>query len=247
MYQERTYRNLIKSPELVPYRVVVKETDLMVYTDHKLIDETKELVLEQRGYVETFISSHPEFAEALVPWQLSGPAPAIIANMAKAAHNAGVGPMAAVAGAIAEQVGLGLLKLTDQAIVENGGDVFIKTHSELTVGIFAGDSPLSLRIGIQLKHQPNPMAVCTSSGTVGHSLSLGKADAVCVVADSCSIADAAATSIGNLVDSPADIEKAIEVGQKMNGLTGVVVIADDKIGMWGDLKIVSLKDRNQRL
>lgn len=247
MFQERTYRSLIRTQELVPYRVVVKETDLMVYTKTKLIDETKELVLGERGYVETFIASYPEFAEALVPWQLNGPAPAIIANMIAAARNAGVGPMAAVAGAIAEQVGLGLLKLTDQVIVENGGDIFIKTNLDLTVGIFAGNSPLSLRIGIRLKHQSNPLAVCTSSGTIGHSLSLGKADAVCVVADSCSIADAAATSIGNLVDSPADIEKAIDAGKKMNGLTGVVVIAGDKIGMWGDLKIVSLEDTNQRL
>jgi hypothetical protein len=242
MFQERTYRNLIESPELVPYRVVVKETDLMVYTETNLIDETKELVLEQRGYLEAYITSHPVFARTLVPWQLDGPAPAIIVDMVKAGRNAGVGPMAAVAGAIAEQVGLGLLKLTDQVIVENGGDVFIKTNSALTVGIFAGNSPLSLRIGIRLKGNSKPLAVCTSSGTVGHSLSLGTADAVCVVADSCSIADAAATSIGNLVESPADIENAIGAGRKMNALTGVVVIVEDKVGMWGDLEIVSLKD-----
>ncbi len=247
MYQERTYRNFIKSPELVPYRVVVKETDLMVYTATRLIDEAKELVLEQRGYLEAFIQSHPDFAGALVPWQLDGPAPAIILDMIQAGRTAGVGPMAAVAGAIAEQVGTGLLELTDQVIVENGGDVFIKTNSTLTVGIFAGNSPLSLRIGIRLKDSSNPLAVCTSSGTIGHSLSLGKADAVCVVADSCSIADAAATSIGNLVDSPADIDNAIGVGREMNALIGVVVVVEDKVGMWGDLEIVWLQETNQAL
>jgi hypothetical protein len=247
MYQERTYRNLIDIRELSPYRVVVKETDLMVYTRTKLVDETKELVLEQRGYVEAFIKSHAEFAGTLVPWQLNGPAPAIITDMIKAGSNAGVGPMAAVAGAIAEQVGLGLLRLTDQVIVENGGDVFIKTNSTLTIGIFAGKSPLSLRIGIRLKHKSKPLAVCTSSGTVGHSLSLGKADAVCVVAGSCSIADAAATSIGNLVGSPADIEDAISAGRKMDALIGIVIIVGDKVGMWGDLEMVSLKDTIQPL
>ena len=240
MYQERTYRNLIKSPELTPYRVVVKETDLMVYTATRLIDEAKELVLEQRGYVESYIKSHPEFAETLLPWQLDSLAPPIVVDMIKAGNNAGVGPMAAVAGAIAEQVGLGLLMLTDQVIVENGGDLFIKTNSTLTVGIFAGNSPLSLRIGIRLKDSSTPLALCTSSGTIGHSLSLGKADAVCVVAASCSIADAAATSIGNLVESPADIDDAIGAGRKMNDLAGIVVIADDKVGLWGDLEIVSL-------
>jgi len=244
MYQERTYRNLINSPELIPYRVVVKETDLMVYSATKLINETKELVLEQRGYVEAFIKSYPDFAGALIPWQPDLPAPGIIANMVKAARNAGVGPMAAIAGAIAEQVGYGLLKLTDQVIVENGGDVFIKTNSSVTVGIYAGSSPLSLRIGIRLKSRSKPEAVCTSSGTIGHSLSLGKANAVSVVADSCSIADAAATSIGNLIDSPADIESAIEAGRRLKELSGIVIIVGEKIGVWGDLEVVSLDGKS---
>ena len=243
MYQERTYRNLIDTAQLQAYRVVVKETDLMVYSATKLINETKELVLEQRGYVEAFIKSYPDFAGALIPWQPDLPAPGIIANMVKAARNAGVGPMAAIAGAIAEQVGHGLLKLTDQVIVENGGDVFIKTNSSVTVGIYAGSSPLSLRIGIRLKSRSKPEAVCTSSGTIGHSLSLGKANAVSVVADSCSIADAAATSIGNLIDSPADIESAIEAGRRLKELSGIVIIVGEKIGVWGDLEVVALNGK----
>lgn len=241
MHQERTYRNLINSPELIPYKVVIKETDLMVYTATRLADETRELVLEQRGYVETFIKAHPDFARALNPWRLEGPAPGIIVRMVKAAANAGVGPMAAIAGAIAEQVGHGLLAMTEQVIVENGGDVFIKSNSCVTVGIFAGKSPLSLRIGIRLESGSKPEAVCTSSGTLGHSLSLGKADAVCVVADSCSIADAAATSIGNLIDSRADIENAIKTGRRIEQIRGIVVIVGEKIGMWGDLEVVPLK------
>jgi len=244
MYQERTYRKLIESPKLIPYRVVVKETDLMVYTATKLEAETRELVLEHRGYVEAFIKSHPDFAKALIPWQFDGPAPGIIVNMLKAARNSGVGPMAAIAGAVAEQVGHGLLKLTDQVIIENGGDVFIKTNSSVTVGIFAGRSPLSLRFGIRLNNRSKPEAVCTSSGTMGHSLSRGKADAVCVVADSCPIADAAATSIGNLIDSSADIDSAIKTGRRIGELRAIVAIVGEKIGMWGDLEIVALKDRN---
>jgi ApbE superfamily uncharacterized protein (UPF0280 family) len=159
--------------------------------------------------------------------------------MVKAGELAGVGPMAAIAGAIAEQVGLGLLELTDQVIIENGGDVFIKTNSSVTVGIFAGDSPLSSRIGIRMKSRPGPCAVCTSSGTIGHSLSLGNADAVCVVADSCPVADAAATAIGNRVDSAADIATAIEAGKGIEEIRGMVVIVGEKIGIWGDLEVVS--------
>lgn len=240
MHQERTYRNLIQTAQLQAYRVVVKETDLMVYTKTKLVNETKELVLEHRGYVEAFINSYPDFATALVPWQFDGPAPGIVVNMVKAARSAGVGPMAAIAGAIAEEVGHGLLKRTDQVIVENGGDVFIKMSSPVTVGIYAGSSPLSLQIGLRLKTDSKPQAVCTSSGTFGHSLSLGKADAVCVVADSCAMADAAATSIGNLIDSAADIESAIKAGRHIQALNGIVVIAAEKMGMWGDLQVVPL-------
>ncbi|MGD9300837.1 MAG: UPF0280 family protein [Desulfobacterales bacterium] len=243
MHQERTYRNLIASPKLIPYKVVVKETDLLVNTATELVDETRELILEHRGYVEAFIKSHPEFAATLIPWQLDGPAPDIIVNMVKAARIAGVGPMAAIAGAIAEQVGHGLLELTDQVIIENGGDVFIKTNSSVTVGIFAGKSPLSLRIGIRVKSSLKPKAVCTSSGTIGHSLSFGKADAVCAVADSCSIADAAATAIGNLISRPADIDSALKSSRKIKELSGIVVIVGHKIGMSGDLEVVSLKDR----
>jgi len=244
MYPERTYRNLVSTEELATFQVVVKETDLLVHAEKKLEDETRELVLEQRGYVEAYINDHPDFATTLTPWRLKGPAPTIVADMVNAGKNAGVGPMAAIAGAVAEHAGLGLLKSTDQIIVENGGDVFIKTATPLTVGIFAGQSPLSLRIGIRVSGGPTPMGVCTSSGTVGHSLSLGKADAVCVVADSCANADAAATSVGNLVQSVADIDFAIAKGKCIDKIRGIIIIVGEKMGIWGDLEVVPLKGKN---
>ena len=244
MYSERTYRNLVSTEKLASFQVVVKETDLLVHANTKLEDETRELVLKQRGYVEAYINTHPDFATALTPWRLNDPTPTIVADMIKAGENAAVGPMAAIAGAVAEHTGLGLLKSTDEVIVENGGDVFIKTASPLTVGIFAGQSPLSLRIGIRVNGGPMPMGVCTSSGTVGHSLSLGKADAVCVVADSCSIADAAATAIGNLVQSITDIEFAIAKGKCIDKIRGIIIIVGEKMGIWGDLEVVPLKGKN---
>jgi ApbE superfamily uncharacterized protein (UPF0280 family) len=145
--------------------------------------------------------------------------------------------------AISENAGRGLLTHTDQIIVENGGDVFIKADSPVTVGIFAGYSPLSMQIGIQLNCENKPTAVCTSSGTLGHSLSLGKADAVCVVADSGALADAAATSIGNRIQSEADINTAITAGQRIAEIAGIVIIAGEKIGVWGDLEIVSINSK----
>ncbi len=244
MHQPRTYRNLVNTKKLAPFRVVVKETDLMVHAGKILKDETRKLVLEQRGYLEAYVNLFPEFAASLTPWRLAGLAPPIVVDMVKAGANAGVGPMAAVAGAIAEYAGRGLLKSTEHVIVENGGDVFIKIDTPITVGIFAGNSPLSLRVGIRIDGGPKPMAVCTSSGTIGHSLSFGSADAVCVVAESCTVADAAATAIGNMVQSSSDIQFAIDKGKGIAKILGIIVIVGEKIGIWGDLELVSLKGKN---
>lgn len=239
--QKRSYRNLVLKDNLVDFRVTVKETDLFVQALKHLEDITRELVLENRGYIENYIERHPEFARTLKPWRVRGPEPKIINEMALASEKAGVGPMAAVAGAIAEHVGNGLLKHSDEVVVENGGDVFLRLNNAVTIGIFAGTSPLSLRMGICVDSKEKPISVCTSSGTIGHSLSLGKADAVCVVSDFCSLADAAATSIGNRVTSKSHIQSAIDFGKHIEGIRGIVVIIGNDVGIWGDLKVVPLK------
>ncbi|MBC8433521.1 MAG: UPF0280 family protein [Desulfobacterales bacterium] len=239
-HQERTYRRLAYRDQLVSFRVTVKETDVLIHATRPLEDITKELILKYRGYIEAYIQQHPEFAKTLRPWPISGPAPLIVKDMAAAGEKAGVGPMAAVAGAVAEHVGRELLAHSKEVIVENGGDVFLKTAGPVTTGIFAGSSPLSLRIGLRIDPGSKPLAVCTSSGTVGHSISMGKADAVCVVSASCSLADAAATSIGNRVESKTDIQQALDFGKQLEGVTGVVVIIGDSIGIWGELEVVPL-------
>jgi ApbE superfamily uncharacterized protein (UPF0280 family) len=231
---------MIQGPNLVSFRVTVKETDLFIQADKDLQEVTRDMVLQYRGYIEAYINEHPGFARTLDPWRINGPAPMIVKDMARAGAIAGVGPMASVAGAISEYVGKGLLSHTDEIVVENGGDVFIKTNNPITVGIYAGDSPLSLRIGVQLGADKDPISVCTSSGKIGHSLSLGSAHAVCVVAESCSLADAAATAIANRVHSKANIRKAIDFGKSIDGTDGLVVIVDDAMGMWGDLNVVPL-------
>ena len=241
MHRKRTYRNGIDAGGLSSFEVTVKETNLFIHAPEKLENIARELILEHRGYLESYIEQNPGFAKELRPWPLAGPAPVIIKDMALAGQKAGVGPMAAVAGAIAEHVGLGLLEHADEVVVENGGDIFLKRCKSVTIGIFAGDSPLSMRMGLRL--DPGaccPIAVCTSSGTVGHSLSMGRADAVCVVSESCSLADAAATSLGNHVASGADIQKAIDLGKRIRGIAGLVVIMGENIGAWGNLELVPL-------
>ncbi len=241
MHEDRSYRKLLSSENLVAFRVTVKETDLFVHAAKPLEGLTKESILRHRGYIESFIKRHPDFLHALEPLDIAGPAPIIINTMLAAGKKAGVGPMAAVAGAIAEHVGIDLLSHTDEVVVENGGDIYLKTSEPVTVGIFAGKSPLSLKIGLRIDSNRNPFAVCTSSGTVGHSLSFGKADAVSVVSGSCALADAAATSIGNRIAAKGDIQQAIGFGKNIEGVTGLVVIMGDEIGAWGELEVVPLR------
>ena len=244
MYQERSYRRCVRPEHLSAFQVVVKETDLWVYARENLGDLTRELVLECRGYLEGYIENFPAFMESFEPLRVSGPAPAIVREMAAAGRKAGVGPMAAVAGAVAEYVGKALLRHSEEVIVENGGDVFLCTRQPAVVGIMAGDSPLSLRIGLKIPSNGKPTAICTSSGTVGHSKSFGLADAVSVVSASCPLADAAATSIGNRIQQASDIEKGIDFGKRIKGVNGIVIVQQDRLGLWGDLEVVPLEGKN---
>ncbi|MDY6790559.1 MAG: UPF0280 family protein [Thermodesulfobacteriota bacterium] len=243
MYQKRSYRNKIYANQLVPFQVVVKETDLFIHSAKNLTQVARELTLQYRGHIETYIQRHPEFEKTLQPWKIREPVPNIISDMVIAGEKAGVGPMASVAGAVAEHVGIGLLNHTEQVIVENGGDLFIKTEHPVTVGIFAGKSPLSMHIGLHVDPGGKQVAVCTSSGSVGHSFSQGKADAVCVISESCFLADAAATSIGNRVIKKTDVQRAMDFGKTIDGVKGIAVIIGDKMGMWGEVKIVALNQK----
>ncbi|MCJ7772123.1 MAG: UPF0280 family protein [Desulfobacterales bacterium] len=243
MNKERVYRNLAKSENLLSYNVTVKETDLCIHTEKELKNVARDLVIKYRGQIESYIEIYPDFETTLIPWPIKGPAPEIVQRMSKAGKKTDTGPMSAVAGAIAEMVGIELLNYSKTVIVENGGDIFIKSDKTLTVGIYAGNSPVSMRMGLLIAPSDNPIAVCTSSGTIGHSLSFGIADAVCVVANSCFLADAAATSIGNLVQTDKDLQKAMDYGKNIQNINGIVIIQAENIAMWGDIELVHLNGK----
>ena len=240
MYQPRTYRHWIKDDDLVSFNVTVKETDLYIRAASNLEAEALKAVIKHRRALEAYIERHPLFLHSLEPCSVEEDAPAIVGVMAQAAQIAGVGPMAAVAGAIAEAVGKDLLACTPEVIVENGGDIFMKISRTILIGVYAGESPFTGKIALEISPEETPLGVCTSSGTVGHSLSFGAADAVIALSRSAALADAAATAIGNRVKNVDDIDVAIEQAQAIDGLVSVVIIKDDKIGMWGKVKLVSL-------
>ena len=237
-YRERRYRHHIHHERLVAFEVVVKETDLLILAESNLTALAEEAIYRVRGPLEGYIVQHPEFLDAMTPLAYDQLAPPVVKEMLSAAQTCGSGPMAAVAGAIAEQVGLALLQESNEVVVENGGDCFIRVNTPLQISIFAGKSGLSERLALQIKPDSTPLGVCTSSGTVGHSLSLGSADAVTVMAPSTAVADAAATMICNQIQSENDVHQALEFAQKIESISGVIVIYGDQVGAWGDVELV---------
>jgi ApbE superfamily uncharacterized protein (UPF0280 family) len=244
-YRERAYRQIQAQGELISSYVRISETDLHILADRDVGDQAQDLVLRYRMQIEGYIARNPEFLTSLVPLPVDDLAPPLVREMLQAGQAADVGPMAAVAGAIAEYVGRALLAQgVQEVMVENGGDIFLCRKKDCTVAIFAGQSPLSNKVGVSIAKNDMPSAVCTSSGTVGHSLSFGNADSVTVLAASTSIADAVATRLGNEVgrgrESEERIKRALAVARQFDGIDGVVVICGELMGAVGRVELVRL-------
>ena len=240
MYRVRDYRNWVKGEGLNRFQVIDGQTDLLILANVCLKTETIFIVKQLRKNLNTYISRYPEFATSLEPIEPDANAPEIVKHMISASIKTGVGPMAAVAGAIAQFTGNYLSTRCREIIIENGGDIFLKSSLERTVAIFAGNSPLSGKIGIKIKPECTPLGICTSSGTVGHSLSFGNADAVVVISSCAVLADAAATALGNRVVTANDIDNGLEFIKNIDQISGALIIKDDQLGAWGDIEICKL-------
>ena len=237
-YRERRDRHALRHERLVAFEVAVKETDLFILADSCLATLAERAIYEVRGPLEGYIARHPEFLLSLVPLPDDRLAPPIVREMLAAGRTCGVGPMAAVAGAIAEAIGRALLEESREVVVENGGDCYLRVDSPLQMGIFAGPSVLSEKLALRIRPEQTPLGVCTSSGTVGPSLSFGRADAVTVISPSTAVADAAATRIGNQVKNRGDINRALAVAPEIEGVLGAVIIMGDSVGAWGEVELV---------
>jgi ApbE superfamily uncharacterized protein (UPF0280 family) len=244
-YGVRKYRDWHSGEDLFYFKVQIKETDLSIGVDRvkyhpDLASEVERMVIRLRGDLETYIAWHPEFMSSLEPIHLYQGAPGIACRMADAAQRAGVGPMAAVAGAFAWETGRFLADFCENVIVENGGDLFMKTAKERLVGLIAGKSAFTNRIAIKVKPEEAPLGLCTSSATVGPSFSFGKADAAVVKAVDAYLADAVASGVGNRVLDGNSLNQAIEYAQTISGVTGVLAVIGDKMALYGNMELVPL-------
>ncbi len=233
--EPRRYRRLVAPEGLLAFEVAIGETDLMVMAERDLRAEARLAAREARRQIESHAALHPEFLGARRPLPQPPHTPALVAAMYAGARVAGTGPMAAVAGAIAEHVARALAERSSEVIVENGGDLFAITRAERLIAVVAPGSPLDGRIALALP--PGERAVCTSSGTVGHSASGGRADAVVIAAADGALADAVATATGNRVTLPEDVQGAVEWAREHQGVQHVLIICGETLGAWGELEL----------
>jgi ApbE superfamily uncharacterized protein (UPF0280 family) len=196
---------------------------------------TREIV-QQRAILEGYIRRHPQFQHSLEPVALLADAPEVALRMARAADTVGVGPMAAVAGAMAQlAVEAALRAGTEEVIVDNGGDIYLRTVEPVIIGLYPGESERIGRLAFSLEASDTPLSICSSSGKMGHSLSLGLCDLATVVAKDAALADAAATLTGNLVKTVDDVEPALNKIVSIEGISGVLIVKDGHVGLAGKL------------
>ncbi|NDV20730.1 UPF0280 family protein [Pseudodesulfovibrio sp. JC047] len=245
---ERAYRELVRprSGER-RFQVAVEQTDLLVVAEHDLRVDIAAHVAAVRGVVKNWIVFHPEFGESLEPVSVPDGAPDIIRSMARAAASCGVGPMAAVAGAVAQAVGDAFVDQSPNLLVENGGDTYMHSTRERVVALLA-DPESGASIGLRLASDVFPISICASSGTIGHSLSLGSGDLVAVRARDACFADAAATALCNELRSEKDLDRVVRRAKALAefGLEGVFAQYDAKVAAWGAVELVALDAPSNR-
>lgn len=223
MAAKRTYRSITHKEAV--FRVCCEKFDVVAAE-----------IVRQRRILEQYISRHPDFQRSLEPLEVGEDAPLVAQRMARAAKLVGVGPMAAVAGAMAQCAAeAGLKGGAEEAIVENGGDIYLRTVEPVVISLYAGSAKVSNRLGFSLEAEYTPIAICSSSGKMGHSMSLGECDLATVVARDAALADAAATQAANLVRTVADVDAALERITGIEGVDGVVIVKDDRVGLAGHL------------
>ena len=214
----------------------MRETIATIISDEEFIPVGEQEIIRQRKYLEDYIDKDPLFYHSLAPYQVSDEAPEIVRRMADAAARVGVGPMASVAGAIAEYAVRAMVKAgAAHAIVDNGGDIAMRLKHPVIIGIYAGNAEIR-NIGLRFQSHGFIMGICTSSGTVGPSLSFGQADAATVIARDVILADAAATALGNSIKGKN--QKLIEVALNsllIDGIYGMIAIMGDLMGLCGKI------------
>jgi ApbE superfamily uncharacterized protein (UPF0280 family) len=212
-----------------------KDTIVTVICDPRFFGVADRSLRRSRALLEDYILTDPVFRETHDPHVPLPGACSLAGRMADETAKAGVGPMAAVAGAFAEACLLDMVhEGAVEAVVDNGGDIAFLIGRPMAVGIYAGASQVR-GLAFEVEPRPVPFGICTSSGTVGPSFSYGRADAAVVVSRNIVLADAAATALGNRVKTEEDLDTCFDFMESLPEVEGALAIMGERIALWGKL------------
>jgi hypothetical protein len=248
LYEPRTYRQQFNPERFFSFLINYRETDLWIGIDPcSYKPEIEKIALKKvvslRDKLDSFIKSNQKFAISLLPISLKKDSLPEAEEMANQAALAGIGPMSAVAGLFAQEVGKEIISnfSVNEMVVENGGDIFFLLKEKLVLSVFAGNSALSEKVAVVIPAEKTPIGVCTSAGTVGPSKSFGKADAVMVACKSTTLADTLATAFGNKVTNGSQISSVLKLSEEFPDILSLVIICDGKLGIKGNFEVKLLK------
>jgi ApbE superfamily uncharacterized protein (UPF0280 family) len=233
------YRDFIQSKEKYAWRVTYRFSDLLINSNKNIKNKIEKPLREIYEILDFCIKKNLSFLKSLAPVSIRPYYPSIIKKMCRVCSTFNVGPMAAVAGTVNEYLASFLLKYCDNLIIENGGDLYIKSARDLTIGVYLKNPHFKNKVFIKINLKGKPYGLCSSSSTFGHSLSFGKCDLAVVFARSSMMADAAVTAVANSINRPDDILESINHYKEFSGIKGLLIIKDKKIGIWGNLELVS--------
>jgi len=244
-YNDRAYRQQFRSDRWQGFVARYKETDVWVGVDKKSFHREMPEFAEQfirvlRDEADAYLKKDLQYRLSLVPHIAQNSAPKILKEMSEISVRTGVGPMAAVAGAFSAYIAQELKKhfKIDEIIVENGGDIYVDIQNHIDVAIFAGESPLSEKIGLRIDAKESPLGICTSSGTVGPSFSFGKADAVMIACKDAALADAYASVFANKIQTSDDINPVLQQIEREKDILSALIVKDEKLGIIGRFEMV---------
>ena len=243
-YKERSYRSRFSNDERRWFCVKFLESDLWIGVDRDSYSASMEqdvyaMLVELRRTMDAYLLMDPQYKASLVPYDAGLEAPIILKEMSRVSHKTGIGPMSAVAGAVA-------LKVADfikssfnvkEIIVENGGDIYADANSDMDIAVFAGQSPLSERVGLHIPASAFPLGICTSSGTVGPSMSFGRADSMMIVCKDVLLADSYATAMANRIQTVNDLQPVIDRISNTPDILGALAVKDDRLAVCGQYEL----------
>lgn len=239
-YKERSYRSRFSNDGRRWLCVKFLESDLWIGVDSgsyraSMEEDVYAMLVELRRSMDAYLLMDPQYKAALTPYDAGLEAPGILKEMSRISHKTGIGPMSAVAGAVALRVAVFLKEKfgVEEVIVENGGDIYASVAEDMDISVFAGQSPLSEKVGLHIPAAAFPCGICTSSGTVGPSLSLGRADAMMIVCQDVLLADSYATAMANRIKTVNDLQPVIEQIQNIPEILGALAVKDDKLAVCG--------------